>query len=209
MRVLIVADAPSALEADELRTLAADCDAVIAADGGGARCLEAGIAADVVVGDLDSLAPDAERALRGRGVPFVTAPAEKDVSDLDLAIDRARAMGAGRLVVCGVIGGRLDHELSALGSLARASDLAPEIRAPGVSARVLSPSGTSGASVEGGVFSLMALLAPARVTCSGARWMLTNARLEPISSLGLSNHVPEGSVAEITVHDGVVLLYLP
>jgi thiamine pyrophosphokinase len=55
----------------------------------------------------------------------------------------------------------------------------------------------------------MPLLGEAVVSCANARWTLTKARLEPISSLGLSNRVPEGAVAEVTVYEGVVLLYLP
>jgi thiamine pyrophosphokinase len=54
----------------------------------------------------------------------------------------------------------------------------------------------------------MALLRDAEISCVGAHWTLTNARLEPISSLGLSNRVSEHAVASVAVHQGVVLLYL-
>jgi thiamine pyrophosphokinase len=210
VRALIVADSPSSLEPDALRALAATADRIIAADGGATRCLDAGLRPDAVVGDMDSLDPRVAASLRSEGIDFLTAPAEKDVSDLDLAVGHARTLGVTELVVIGALGGRLDHELAALGTLARAADLAPEIATPGARALVLSASGRSRASVLGpALFSLMPLLGEARVDCSGARWMLTNARLEPISSLGLSNKVPDGSVAEIVVHEGVVLLYLP
>jgi thiamine pyrophosphokinase len=210
MRTLIVADSPSALSVDELLSIASAADFVIAADGGAAKCLRATVVPDLVVGDLDSLDAESERELRHRAVLFVTVPADKDVSDLDIAVREARALGADSLVVVGALGGRVDHELAGLGTLARAADLSPELVAPGAVALVLSPLGRPTASVTGPApFSLVPLLGVARVSCAGARWMLTNELLEPISSLGLSNRVPEGSVAEITVHEGVVLLYLP
>ena len=210
MKALIVADSPSALRVDELRSLANAADFVIAADGGAAKCLDATVVPDLVVGDLDSLDAESERELRHRAVLFATVPVDKDVSDLDIAVEAARALGASSLVVVGALGGRVDHELAGLGTLARAADLSPELVASGVTALVLSPAGQATASVSGpALFSLMPLLGAARVSCAGARWMLTNAHLEPISSLGLSNRVPEGSVAKITVHEGVMLLYLP
>jgi thiamine pyrophosphokinase len=210
VRVLIVADSPSIVPVDELGALAEGADLVIAADGGARRCLEAEVLPGLVVGDVDSLDPESERELRHRAVLFVTVPADKDMSDLDVAVGEARALGVESLVVVAALGGRLDHELSALGTVARAADMSPELVAPGATALVLSPTGRATASVAGpATFSLMPLLSDALVSCTGARWMLTNARLEPISSLGLSNRVPEGSVAEITVHEGVVLLYLP
>ncbi len=210
VRALIVADSPDAPPSALIRSLASRNDVVIAADGGAARCLTADVTPDVVVGDLDSLAPGTQVQLRALGVRFVTAPAEKDVSDLDLAIEEARRLGAMSLDVAGVLGGRLDHEVAALGSLARAGDLRPQIAGASSWGMVLSAAGNGDAEVTGPrEFSLFALLGTARVSCSEAHWTLTNASLEPISTLGLSNRVPDGSVAKIAVHEGVVLLYLP
>jgi thiamine pyrophosphokinase len=209
MRALIIADSPAALAGERVNAAAKVADMVIAADGGAARSLEAGIEPDIVVGDLDSLDAAIESRLRALEVSFEVAPAEKDVSDLDLAIAAARRLGATSLVVAGAMGGRLDHELAGLGSLARADDLAPEILDGNATAFLMSPRGRSAMRVHGpATFSLIPLLVPAEVSCRGARWTLTKARLEPISSLGLSNRVPEGSTGEVAVSDGVVLLYL-
>ncbi|MFU8778494.1 MAG: hypothetical protein ACNA7M_12625, partial [Roseovarius sp.] len=41
-------------------------------------------------------------------------PRDKDVLDLELALDEAAARGATTMIVVGVFGGRLDHELAAL-----------------------------------------------------------------------------------------------
>jgi thiamine pyrophosphokinase len=209
MRALIVADSPLAVTAEALASLAKLSDLIVAADGAASRCLAAGVEPDIVVGDLDSLEPADEKRLRALEVSFEVVPAEKDDSDLDLAIDAARRLGATSVVAVGVLGGRVDHELAALGTLARAADLAPRLITSEASAFVLSPQGRSAFQIEGpAVFSLMSLLGTAEVSCAGSRWTLTKARLEPISSLGLSNRVPDGSVAEIAVFEGVVLLYL-
>ncbi len=210
MRALVVADSPSALEPARLRVLASEADLVIAADGGAARCLAADVEPDIVVGDLDSLDEASRDTLIKRGIAFVHAQADKDESDLDLAIAEARRRSATELVVAGTIGGRLDHELAALGTIARAADLAPVIEDDRGIGKLLSADGRPAADIPGPrVFSLIPLLGPAVVTCTDAHWPLTNAELAPISSLGLSNRVADGASARVIVHAGVLLLYLP
>jgi thiamine pyrophosphokinase len=86
---------------------------VIAADGGWLRAKRLGMAPDVLVGDLDSLAPgDVERA-RAEGIEVVRASVDKDESDTELALLEAVRKGASRVTVLGAFGGpRLDHALA-------------------------------------------------------------------------------------------------
>lgn len=91
--------------------LAEWAELVIAADGGAARALAAGVRPHVVVGDMDSLAPDALHALRHAGAEILTFPARKDETDLELALLEAVRRGAGDIVIVGALGGRLDHTL--------------------------------------------------------------------------------------------------
>ena len=59
---------------------------VIAADGGAARCLAAGVRPDIVVGDFDSLPVEALARLRELGVEVRTASPDKDESDMELCL---------------------------------------------------------------------------------------------------------------------------
>src|SRR5262245_26352321 len=82
---------------------------VIAADSGLDHAAALGFTADVVVGDLDSVTPDALAEARARGADVEPHPAEKDETDLELALRKAVALGARRVTVIGGGGGRHDH----------------------------------------------------------------------------------------------------
>ena len=81
---------------------------VICADGGIRSARDAGLRPDYQIGDWDSGgAPEP-------GVPCVTLPVEKDMTDLQAAAEQALGMGCRELLLCGCTGGRLDHTASNL-----------------------------------------------------------------------------------------------
>ena len=88
--------------------------AVIAADGGVDLAHALGLHVDVVVGDLDSASPAGLARAEAAGARIVRHPAEKDATDLELALDEAVALDPRRIVVVGGAGGRLDHLLGGL-----------------------------------------------------------------------------------------------
>src|SRR5262249_59879246 len=67
---------------------------------------------DLVIGDFDSADPAALEAAVAGGAEVRRYPADKDQSDLELALHAARAGGAKRVIVVGGSGGRLDHFLA-------------------------------------------------------------------------------------------------
>ncbi len=99
-------------------------DLVIAADAGIAACRRLGLRPDMAVGDFDSAGPDELEALDASGIPVLRVPAEKDESDLELALAQAVERDARMVVVLGALGGpRIEHELSAIALVGHASDL--------------------------------------------------------------------------------------
>jgi thiamine pyrophosphokinase len=197
-----------AVRAPALVASLAECvDTVIAADGGGAACLAAGVHPNVVVGDLDSLSKADEELLRQTGARFVIVPAEKDVTDLDLALDEAQRVGSTDLWLTGVFGGRLDHTLAAAGSLARHAALRPHVVEPDAHAWVLAPTGRPCVALvgSGSTVSLFALDGPATVTCLGLKYPLFGEELAPLDSRGLSN-VIVGERASVEVTRGRLLV---
>ena len=206
MRALVVASMASAYP-EFVADLANRADLVIAADGGGMACLSAGVAPDLVVGDLDSLSADAEQRLRAAGVAFVTVPAEKDVTDLDLALDESASAGADEVWVTGALGGRLDHTLASLGSLCRRAGQRPHVVEPDCRAWVMAPDGRSQLRLGGvgALVSLFALGTAATVSTSGLKYPLTRESLAPLDSRGLSNVITaEGATIEVA--EGVLLV---
>lgn len=204
---LIVCAAPAPGADTLVRKLDSRSDHTIAVDGGAEVCLSAGIVPDVVVGDLDSLSTRSAEVLKTAGVRFAVVGVDKDVTDLDLAILEARSSGAGSVVVTGAFSRRLDHTLAAVGTIARAADLRPQLAEPGQTGWVLSAGHR--ASVEigptGQVFSCVPITHAATVSIDGARWPLRRATLDVASSRGVSNRVTD-SQAVVRVHTGTVLV---
>lgn len=116
MTVFVVGGSPGALAPATLAP--APADRVIAADGGAAHAAAWGWPVSRLVGDLDSLSPEALAAI-DPATPIARAPAAKDETDLELALAHALALDADPIVLCGVLGARVDHALAAVLLLAR------------------------------------------------------------------------------------------
>src|SRR5262245_46705744 len=70
---------------------------VIAADSGLGVAHGLGVEVDLLVGDLDSVDAAAIEAAEAAGTVVERHPAEKDATDLELALDAAVAQGARRI----------------------------------------------------------------------------------------------------------------
>ena len=183
---------------------------VVAADGGLQRAHELGLAVDVVVGDLDSVTPDALAAAEAAGVRVVRHPPAKDATDLELALDESVALGARRVLLVASSVGRLDHLLGSLLLLGSARYAALELDAlvgdalVHVVRRERTLSGAPGELV-----SLLAVGSPALgVVTDGLEYPLRGETLEPGSSRGISN-VFTGAEARVGLADGVLLAIRP
>lgn len=189
-----------------LQRVGGDVGLVVAADGGLAGALALGIHVDLVVGDLDSVtAEDLERA-RIAGAAVESHLEEKDETDLELALDAARARGAQRVTVVGGTAGRLDHLLANVLLLGtpRFSDL--ELDAfLGSSQLLVVRSRAELHASPGATCTLLAVGGPARgVTTTGLRYPLVAEDLLPGSTRGVSNELT-GSEATVTVSAGTIL----
>jgi thiamine pyrophosphokinase len=183
---------------------------VIGADSGIEHAHRLGRRVDVAVGDFDSVAPEHLTRAEAGGARIERHAVDKDATDLELALDLAVAVCPRTVTVVGGHGGRLDHTVANLQLLA-----AP--RYAGVALDAWFGAGhitvtRDHARVEGPVGSFVSLLAvdgPADgVSTSGLRFPLTDARLVPGSTLGVSNELVD-PVAEVTVAHGVVLVIEP
>lgn len=172
---------------------------VIAADSGLEHAAALGLGVDVLVGDLDSASAEAVSAAAAAGVRIERHPADKDATDLELALDYALAAGATRVtVVSGGGGERLDHHLAELVLLASARFAPLRLDARIGTARAVAIHAGDDVSLTGApgaVLSLLALGGPASgVTATGLRWPLTGDTLEPGSTRGVSNEIVSSPV---------------
>ena len=102
----IVAAAPVPLDPFEL----GEGELLIAADGGYAACLEAGLQPDELIGDFDSLEGGVPAHT---SCPVTVLPRAKDDTDLMLCVQRALELGARSLHLHRALGGDLGHTLAA------------------------------------------------------------------------------------------------
>jgi thiamine pyrophosphokinase len=183
---------------------------VIAADSGLDHALALGFTADVVVGDLDSVSADALSRARDAGADVEPHPAEKDETDLELALRRAVALGVQRVTVIGGGGGRHDHLLANALVLGHDDYAALEVDAlVGTAHLTVVRRRAELRGAPGSFLSLLPLGGLARgIRTEGLRYPLRNEALAPGTTRGVSNEflVP---VAVVSLDDGVLLAVQP
>ena len=190
---------------------------VIAADGGARHAVTLGLQPDRWVGDGDSIDADALEALAAAGVVIDRVPAEKDESDLELALLAALEAGAEGVTILGALGGlRIDHALANVGLLGHPAlggrpawlydEQAARISllvAPTVAGR---PAWRELAGRVGDLVSLVPAGESAKaVTTSGLRYPLVDEPLILGRTRGVSN-VRTEATARISLGSGRLLL---
>lgn len=206
MRALVFAGgSPPGLGSSDLPA----ADLVIAADSGLHHALDMGIAVDLVVGDLDSADPLRVESAVNAGAEVISYPADKDETDLELALGLAVARGASQMIVVGALGGRLDHLLANMALLASGRWADQTIELLDSEAHMWIVRGTRQLTVAAGAtVTLLAAAGPATVTTSGFQWDLTDHLLVPGGSLGVSN-VARGAGPTVTAASGVIIAIAP
>ena len=109
MTILIVANG-DVMSLDWVKAVVDRASLVIAADGGANHLHQIGRKPQLVVGDLDSVSAETRAWLKG--VEQLRFSAEKDQTDLELAIQYAVRHSAEPIRIVGAFGGRIDHQLA-------------------------------------------------------------------------------------------------
>lgn len=206
MRTLVVAASVGA-DSSALARLAESAQLIIAADGGAALALAAGIRPHVVVGDMDSLSAELADSLRRNGVEIRTFPSRKDETDLELALLEAIRRGAEEITIVGALGGRLDHTLGNVYLLTMPQLRGKDVRL--VDGRVEAFVVWGQAEIRGGrgdTVSLIPLTPEVRgVQTEGLEYPLRRESLFMGPGRGISN-VLLGPVARVSTSDGILLV---
>jgi thiamine pyrophosphokinase len=203
--VLIFAGGDS--PADRLAEELPEAELVIAADSGYDIAVGAGHAVDVLVGDMDSI----ETEVIPGHVIVERHSADKDATDLELALARVVGHRPQRIVVVGGAGGRVDHEIAAAALLC--SDRWAGIdEIDWVTDRGWSHVVRRRRVVHGDIGGLISLIpmggTVTGVNTKGLRWDLTDATMYPGTTWGVSNEF-NGPVADVRVESGCLLAVVP
>ncbi len=183
---------------------------VIAADGGVDRALALGLRVDLAIGDFDSVSPAGLAAAEASGARVEQHPAEKDATDLELALDTAIALDPARIVVVGAGGGRLDHLLGSVLLLGLERYASAELDACLGAARVHIVRGSRALSgTPGELVSLVPLHGAAEgITTQGLVYPLAGETLAAGSSRGISN-LFAAATACVTLERGALAVVRP
>ncbi len=185
-------------------------DLVIAADGGYRYLKEAGVRCDLLMGDLDSLPRDTVIDTETRRFNPI-----KDDTDTMLAVRHGLETGYKKFLLYGMFGGRFDHTLGTLQTVAfltrrGAVGYAFEETQDGAHASYITGiyNGTRTFSAQArGYLSLAAWGGAAHgVTLENLKYPLEGAVLYPDIALGISNEFLSDAPARVTVEDGLLLM---
>ncbi len=191
--------------------LSVDDDLIIAADGGYNHCKRWNLRPHVIVGDMDSVADSDLASLEKTMTQVIRFPAQKDETDLQLAIQTALDRQATDIVILGALGSRWDMTLSNVLMLT-----IPHLQ--NVDARILDgphefvclqgPGKICLAGDYGHLLSLIPLGGPViGVTLVGTAYLLDKATLPMGSSQGISNVFQEKKV-EVDIKTGKLLIVI-
>ncbi len=178
-------------------------DSVIAADGGLLHTARLGLVPDVVIGDFDSLGHVPE------GSDVITLPVEKDMTDMQAAVEVARARGCHRFVLFGATGGRPDHTMANYQLLAALAEGGDEGYLVGDDFSVTAISDGSSLTFDSsfrGTFSVFSVGGTARgVTIRGGHYALEDGVLTSVNPMGVSNSFL-GEETSVSVEKGTLLV---
>jgi thiamine pyrophosphokinase len=183
---------------------------IVAANGGTLALERWHFVPHAIVGDLDSLGVDRAAEYAGQGVTVVPYSAEKDESDLELAIAYATTANADDIVLLGILGGaRFDHEIA--NTLLLAADVYRGCRQRAVrgDVTVRALHGGEALDLEGVAGDLVTLLAvrddAEGVRTHGLKYPLAGDTLQFGAARGLSNVVVSAG-ATVACDRGVLLV---
>lgn len=189
--VLVVGGAPfKAYEWLKIKASQARC--VIAVDRGGSYCLRAGITPDVLIGDFDSLTKADLASLTKKGTDVRSYSAEKDETDLLLALKHAKTeLAAKRVLLVACTHGRLDHELAVFGACLAVKQMAIDFASPKMRAYLLRPRARGAITLPASNrhLSIISLSEHTKIQTLGLKWELHDEELGLLEDRGVSNEV--------------------
>lgn len=205
--ILILANGKWGLPKDveRLQKLAKDADHVIATDGALDHAIACDIPVDTLIGDLDSLADATHLEERYPDLEILRYPADKDWTDLELAIDWAIERAPSSISVYGASGGRIDHTMANLALLEKGlhTGIPIEMISGNESVRFLQGSLTFEDAEIGDRVSLLPISLFCTLSTQGLRYGLESDKLFRGQGRGVSN-VVVSLPASVAVESGVL-----
>ena len=206
-RAVIVANGVMSTNTD-LESLLRAGDLLIAADGGGRYCLQAGCMPHILIGDFDSLSVAKMDQLEASSTEIFRHPMRKDETDLELALDLAINRKVHEIIILAALGGRWDHTMANLLLLGLPRFSVAHIRLLDGNQEITMLRPRAAHVIRGSpgdTVSLIPINGDAnKVTTSGLEYQLQTGGLPFGATLGVSNIMTEPE-ATISLQDGLLI----
>jgi thiamine pyrophosphokinase len=182
-------------------------DYIIAVDGGTHHILELGLSPSIIIGDLDSLSDGEKKIVEERKIRTLIFSADKDETDLELALNYAVESGYQDVLLVGALGRRLDQTLGNLSLLTNPSLSKMNLRMDDGLEEVIyiNKKGT----IQGMAGDLVSLVPwggdVTGITTMGLRWALKRETLFSHKTRGISNQLLSED-ASVTIKSGHLLV---
>ena len=183
-----------------------ETDYIVCADGGTRHALAMGVVPHVVLGDFDSLPLEVKKVLADTRCQFYEYPAEKDMTDTELALNFCLEKNPEEVVFMGSLGTRYDHSLANIMLMFAAP--------PGVRLKVFNEQNEIMLLKEkvhfcgqpGDIVSVIPLSPEIKgISTWGLKYMLRDESLFLGSSRGISNEMV-GTEATVEIKEGLALV---
>lgn len=206
MRIIIFANG-NLPKPEKARALIRPDDFILCADGGTRHAITLGLVPNVVIGDLDSVTEEERRKMKELGVEMIQHPADKNETDLELAINHALTLKPDQILILAALGGRMDQTLANIALLSDPRLSTFDIRlTDGVEELFFC---RDQARVEGRSGDIVSLI-PWQGEVTGVftenlRWHLHYETLYPEKTRGISNEMT-ADVATVSITSGLLLI---
>lgn len=175
-------------DVEAIRAILTSEDYLIAVDGGLKHFEQFALRPHLLIGDMDSVKPARLRKLRNHPIEILRYPADKDETDLELAVLAALGRGFRTILIIAATGGRLDQTLGNLGLLSRFPENIAAKLESGSEEVMLCRDRVRIDGQPGDLVSLIAWGMPAKgVTTTGLKFPLNREPLYPDQTRGISN----------------------
>jgi len=191
---------------EKARALLHKDDFIIAADGGSNHALALGLTPNIIIGDLDSTTFDL-RPLTEKGMQILQFPADKNETDLELAIQHALTLNPQKIIILAALGGRLDQTLGNIALISNLQPVACNLQLNDGIEEVFFCCDTC--KINGTPNDLVSLLPwqgeVTGIVTHGLKWPLQNETLYPNKTRGISNEMAD-TAATVQIKSGLLLI---
>jgi len=201
-RIIIFANG-ELLDIEKARPLLHEDDFIIAADGGTRHALALGLTPNIIIGDLDSLPANFEPStFNGELIQF---PADKNETDLELAIQHALTLNPEEVIIMAALGGRLDQTLGNISLILHPSSFILRLD-DGIEEVFFCRNNCEIKGTSGDTVSLIPWQGEVTgVVTTGLKWLLQNETLYPHKTRGISNEMLNNT-ATVQIDSGLLLI---